>query len=1241
MPQFNPNMTVEQLVNDFRAVDPSYNTMSDELAYKVITRKFPQYKLNSQDFDYKPNDESGIIDQLGTIWKDGYNRSLQGMAEAIATGKEQVYDLGNYHPGIIADIAAGVASFFTPVDFATTVVGGGVGGVATKTVARKLIYKKLLKNRVSRDVAKKAALKASAFSQTMASKTGAGAGALGLYSGAGEALNEYLSDGTITPGKVVKAGAKGAVLGGMTGGTNALLTDKGINVLGRTFAEVGQFGTVAPLLEGRTPTPEDWIHAGGMVLGIKGVNMAATKGFDKLRKFKRYVVEPEISKQPVPEGFDLTAEARETGRRSYASELYDNIYTDRKGTRKAKILSFDKDNVQLKFLDTNEVSLVSRDMFSTYYRKGENVNLSPKELRSRRENEIRQLEKELGHSNEVKENNRGLQRADKDGEKLPKRLKEQTNEELVNLRDKLTVESYTKKALEDMQKNGIDMQKTRFSLFLDDMLPAPANKLLDVFRPARNQGSVSPVRRTYVAKVDKFVVDQRRTLSETYDLMSQFGLSAEKPTKTQVRNLARAMKMSESEVSKRYWELLSDAVEQGINTPETIGYKQISDFLFNRARESGVNVGYIENYIPRILKKGLAEKVFADIYNISEMISKESARKGEEMLVRDLKSDYIDLIIQAMNNPEAFAKNRGGEARFLNRIIKKAIPSLSKETREAYESILDGVRKSEGVEELSPFKAMALMGRLTYGEVFKRDGNLEKARTYELPPKFYERDIRQLLGIYSSNVSRRSAEVKNFGRKGEIYEELLNGANVDDLPIMMELHNHVMGSIGYNKRYNLNPGIKDFMQKVMEWETSTKIALGTATAMNLSQFAISSALSAGYWRFTKGAYKYMTDKEFKKQVDASGGNLYKYINEMMGISQQSDISKRVVGRLTDISQFNRINSINNILAAATARVLIDDLVAISIGKRGIGLGRMGSKKWAKNTLRKMEIDPSQIKEGRLPRSTVINAIGKFAVKSQLQKDILSDPLILNRPSAKPLLQFKSFGLRQYNFIMDTLKFDLSQGNYMPLLRLAAGGMATGAIAIKAKELMKQLASGEKAYDPATFFEADAKEIAENVAAIGAFGFLGDFLMAGLEEGRSVTNALTFFVSPPFMSDVSELFKFMGALERDYKNYQGDFIRRVPSRALRMTGSPLLKDFAKRLETKGLKQSRIEFLRGRRKSAILESIIKSETPEAYQQALEDMRNWNSTYPMYPILVTDINYKAVIKRKMQKHKKRADV
>ena len=69
-------------------------------------------------------------------------------------------------------------------------------------------------------------------------------------------------------------------------------------------------------------------------------------------------------------------------------------------------------------------------------------------------------------------------------------------------------------------------------------------------------------------------------------------------------------------------------------------------------------------------------------------------------------------------------------------------------------------------------------------------------------------------------------------------------------------------------------------------------------------------------------------------------------NGKVNISEQSDISSKLVGKLTDVSQFNRINSINNILAAASARVLIDDLVAITSGKRGIGLGRLGSKKWA-------------------------------------------------------------------------------------------------------------------------------------------------------------------------------------------------------------------------------------------------------------------------------------------------------
>ena len=858
MSQFNPNMSKEQLVNDFRAVDPSYNSMSDDLAYRMIVRKFPQYKLNSETQQYTPKDESGIIDKLGDVWKDGYNRSLQGMVYEITQGKKK-YDLGNYHPGLVSDIAAGVASFFQPLDFATTLAGGGLGGAATKAVATKYVTKKLIQNGAKPKVAQRAArmaVKSNALPKVATASAG-GAGALGLYSGAGEALNEYISDGTVTPGKVVKAGAKGAVLGGMTGATNAYLTQKGVGVLGRTLAEVAEFGTVSPALEGRTPTTEDWIHAGGMILGIKGVNTVASKGFKKLNEFRKEATKQEITYETAPSDLDLTIQSKEIARRTYETELRDNIYVDnQKQRRKVKILSTNPEEgkVQFRFTDTNEVVVRDTKFFNQNYRKENYEKLSPKELKEVYSKEIRKMEKELGHDSTQKETNRGLRKASEGKKALPKTLRENSNGYLSELHGKLTTELYTKQVLNHMEKNGIPMQKARYSIFLDNILPKPANKLLDIVRPARNQGTVSPIRRIYVAKVDQFVVDQRRTLSETYDLMSEFGFNTEKPTKAQIERLSNAIGINKSEVSSRYWELLSDAVEKGIDIKETRDYKQISDFLFNRAKESGVDVGYLQNYIPRILKQGLAEKVFADIYKISEFVSKESARSGEEMMVKNLKSDYIDLIIQAMNNPNEFIKNRGGEANFLNRVIRNSISSLSKETREAYDEILEGVKKRDKLEELSPFKAMALMGRLTYGEVFKLDGNLEKSRTYELPSNFYEKDIRKLLGIYSSNVARRSAEVKNFGRKGEIYENLLNNlkGSESDLAIMRELHNHVMGTIGYNRRYNLNPGIKDFMQKVMEWETSTKIALGTATAMNLSQFAISSALSAGYWRFTKG-----------------------------------------------------------------------------------------------------------------------------------------------------------------------------------------------------------------------------------------------------------------------------------------------------------------------------------------------------------------------------------------------------
>jgi hypothetical protein len=141
-----------------------------------------------------------------------------------------------------------------------------------------------------------------------------------------------------------------------------------------------------------------------------------------------------------------------------------------------------------------------------------------------------------------------------------------------------------------------------------------------------------------------------------------------------------------------------------------------------------------------------------------------------------------------------------------------------------------------------------------------------------------------------------------------------------------------------------------------------------------------------------------------------------------------------------------------------------------------------------------------------------------------------------------------------------------------------------------------------------------------------------------------------------MSDIDMfLNSFIPALERDYQNYQGDFIKRVPARVLKLTGSPLLKDLAKRkdigigqttlidvpIETKGMRKDRLTFLRGRKKSAMLDKLIKAESKEAYAEVIKDVRNFNIAYPNYKINITDIDNKAVMKRKMQKWKKRKQV
>ena len=144
-------MNKSQLLTKYRNTYPDLKNINDDKLFNALVKKFPEYKTEITDYSTKTSEN--IFDSLPNIIKLGYNRSIQGMAQEMATGKKR-FDLSGYEPGVVADLGAGLASFLAPADLTITALGGGIGGAAAKNVATKYVFKNLVRNGVKGTVAK-------------------------------------------------------------------------------------------------------------------------------------------------------------------------------------------------------------------------------------------------------------------------------------------------------------------------------------------------------------------------------------------------------------------------------------------------------------------------------------------------------------------------------------------------------------------------------------------------------------------------------------------------------------------------------------------------------------------------------------------------------------------------------------------------------------------------------------------------------------------------------------------------------------------------------------------------------------------------------------------------------------------------------------------------------------------------------------------------------------------------------
>lgn len=220
------------------------------------------------------------------VLQDAYNRSLTGMAHQIVRGGEPLFDLSDYQPNMIEDIAATALSFIMPLDAVAFAVPGGAVGRTAKAIRAGLVEKLVLSG-VSEAVAERAVQKAASGLGMRAIETATRSGAsLGGYGAAASALQQKAETGEIDWELVGKEGLRSSALGLILGGTVGLTSRWGQKItrlpgggyvrtadaagkLGALYTEMAAFGTGEAAVEGRLPTADDYQHAIALVIGLK------------------------------------------------------------------------------------------------------------------------------------------------------------------------------------------------------------------------------------------------------------------------------------------------------------------------------------------------------------------------------------------------------------------------------------------------------------------------------------------------------------------------------------------------------------------------------------------------------------------------------------------------------------------------------------------------------------------------------------------------------------------------------------------------------------------------------------------------------------------------------------------------------------------------------------------------------------------------------------------------------------
>lgn len=1195
----------------------------------------PQYNITKEEIDYlqslgsgKANKDESLYGFIPGGWlpnwvKQGYNQSIEGLAQQVVKG-DPVFTLDqNYNPSMIEDIGATVVSFLTPTDFGAMVLGGGVGGLALKASSKRAVSQ-LVKSGLKKEAAEMTVAKASTKVLNQArAKAVTGATGLGFYSGLQSALGQQVTDEDISFTTTLKDAAIGAGLGAGTGAlgvvSKSAALQRGLSSRKATLVEKGAetalFGTVSPLLEGELPSLDSYIHAAGVIGGLTLSKAAREKVFKP--------------KARALEGKELEAIYRENAEakqnRERASILQQEVYTD--GTKNVKILTdwvnTQRNETVLKIREVNKdgtdgksTSIVKKDFFKPTkdggYRlkttkKGQDVDTLIRDKSFYIKGKLKISDAEYRRMvNEVA----GETFAEKPSEQ--RKGKKSTNyDELSNnyeARERLLRQLETRQAVEkeiaNYKKIGVPVYEASGESFFKKWLPPAVYDSLTALKPLDrrvNDPKFQPL--SNEIKGDYFTMSSRQA-----EITQQLWYALNKAT--YITKDGRVIKGLSKIKSKKDREELSNDLES--NNPDAVqrtsDYRKVLETSWEVANKSGIDLApVVDNYLPRKYNAKLKRILREDF---------------ERYLKIDPRTMSLEL--KSKENFEATLKEA------LNTKV------LRPETIEQIERMREKIAQStkRRVSDVSFSESFEKIRGDLFSEITPANKSLTKARTSDkLDNMFYERDAGTLLTNYVGELGKSVAFAETAGADGaKLYNKIkairdMGGVNESEL--LYKAINSFTGTIEVDRRYNWSPKSKSVLNDLVNFQVATKIGLGFATVPNLTQSFISSILKAGYSPFFKGTYKMVTDKKYREAIkEYSGAGSLELHAIVAGFNPaNASLTSRVADKITKYSGFQGINKINKLVASYTGYE-----AALRWQKIAKTTNIKARKDWAMSNLKGMGIESA---DKKLTQKNMARAMFEFSRDTQLQKNVFREPAFFNDPRFQPFVLFKRFGYRQAEWLSGEIKKEVYDNkNPVFLLRLGVAGMAGGTFVQWARNGLSDFFAGKDVYDESYKHSVEGEEYGLNdfidsMAAVGGFGIVSDIIAS-----ESKWRALEFAAKPVLIQDASKAYSALQRLVTDSGTFGPTWVtgQRAARNVAPVFGS-VGRRLLSRLETEGQRKNYVKYRLTKIRPRILDYLIEGND----RMANRLVREWNNSFPERPLTYDDIDVDAINKRLMTIYKK----